>query len=101
MTLKTLGMGIAKLATKASKSWKDKRISAMNRQIKRKKAPTWHYIDEHAEVSGSKAPSKKIYKSVQKKWQSLSSKQRDKIWTKRAERTPGNIHFDKKKAGKK
>ena len=99
MTIITKGMGV--ILKSAKKSWKDKRISAMNRQIKRKKAPTWHYIDEHAEVSGSKAPSKRIYKSVQKKWKSLSSKQRDKIWTKRAERTPGNIHFDKKKSGKK
>ena len=84
MTLITKGMGVVLKATK--KSWKDKRISAMNRQIKRKKAPTWHYIDEHAEVSGSKASSKKIYKSVQKKWKSLSSEQRDKIWMKRAKR---------------
>ena len=99
MTLITKGMGAILKAAK--KSWKDKRIDAMNRQIKGKKAPTWHYTDEYGEVSGSKAPSKKIYKSVQKKWQSLSSKQRDKIWTKRAERTAGNIHFDKKKAGKK
>ena len=93
MTIITKGMGaIIKNRAKAKaakKSWKDKRIDAMNRQITRKKAPTWHYIDEHAEVSGSKAPSKRIYKSVQKKWQSLSSKQRDKIWTKRAERTRG------------
>jgi hypothetical protein len=89
MTLKTLGMGIAKLATKASKSWKDKRISAMNRQIKRKKSPTWNYIDEYSEVSESKAPSKKIYKSVQKKWNRLTSEQRDKIWMKRAKRTRG------------
>ena len=84
MTLLTKGMGV--ILKSAKKSWKDKRISAMNRQIKGKKAPTWHYIDEYGEVSGSKAPSKKIYKSVQKKWQSLSSKQRDKIWTKRATR---------------
>ena len=87
MTIITKGMGV--ILKSAKKSWKDKRISAMNRQIKRKKAPTWHYTDEYGEVSGSKAPSKKIYKSVQKKWQSLSSKQRDKIWTKRAERTAG------------
>ena len=99
MTIITKGIGVVLKAVK--KSWKDKRISAMNRQIKGKKAPTWHYIDEYGEVSGSKAPSKKIYKSVQKKWQSLSSKQRDKIWMKRAQRRPGNIHFDKKKAGKK
>jgi len=99
MTIITKGMGA--ILKSATKSWKDKRISAMNRQIKGKKAPTWHYIDEHAAVSGSKAPSKKIYKSVQKKWHSLSPDQQSKIWMKKAQRTPGNIHFDKKKAGKK
>ena len=101
MTLLTKGMGV--ILKSAKKSWKDKRISAMNRKIKKNPRPgtTEHYIDEYSAVSGSKAPSKKIYKSVQKKWQSLSSKQRDKIWTKRAERTPGNIHFDKKRFGKK
>ena len=87
MTIITKGMGAVLKAAK--KSWKDKRIDAMNRQIKRKKAPTWHYIDEHAAVSGSKAPSKKIYKSVQKKWNRLTSEQRDKIWMKRAKRTRG------------
>ena len=87
MTLLTKGMGVILKAAK--KSWKDKRISAMNRQIKRKKSPTWNYIDEYSEVSESKAPSKKIYKSVQKKWNRLTSEQRDKIWMKRAKRTRG------------
>ena len=95
MTLITKGMGAVLKASK--KSWKDKRIDAMNRQIKGKKAPTYHYIDEYGAVSDSKAPSKKIYKSVQKNWQSLSSEQRDKISIKRAQRTPGNINFKKKK----
>ena len=68
MTLLTKGMGV--ILKSAKKSWKDKRISAMNRQIKRKKAPTWHYIDEHAEVSGKvKLLLKKFGKSVQQKWQ--------------------------------
>ena len=99
MTIITKGMGAIIKGSK--KSWKDKRIGAMNRKIKRKKAPIWHYIDEHAEVSASKAPSKKIYKSVQKKWNRLTPDQQSKIWMKRAERTPGNINFDKKKSGKK
>jgi len=86
MTIITKGMGAILKATK--KSWKDKRISAMNRKIKKsgRLGTTEHYIDEYSEVSGSKAPSKKIYKSVQKKWKSLSSEQRDKIWMKRAKR---------------
>ena len=75
----------------AKKSWKDKRISAMNRKIKKNPRPgtTEHYIDEYSAVSGSKAPSKKIYKSVQKKWRSLDPDQQSKIWTKRAERARG------------
>ena len=87
----------------AKKSWKDKRIDAMNRQIKKRgrAGTTEHYIDEYSAVSESKAPSKKIYKSVQKKWKRLTSDQQSKIWMKRAERTPGNINFDKKKSGKK
>ena len=86
MTIITKGMGAVLKAAK--KSWKDKRIDAMNRKIKKsgRAGTTEHYIDEYSAVSASKAPSKKIYKSVQKKWQSLSSKQRDKIWTKRATR---------------
>ena len=87
MTIITKGMGAILKAAK--KSWKDKRIDAMNRKIKRKKSPTWNYIDEYSEVSESKAPSKKIYKSVQKKWNRLTSEQRDKIWMKRAKRTRG------------
>ena len=90
MTIITKGMGAILKGVK--KSWKDKRVSAMNRKIKKsvgKSGTTEHYIDEYSAVSRSKAPSKRIYKSVQKKWQSLSSKQRDKIWTKRAERTRG------------
>ena len=75
----------------AKKSWKDKRIDAMNRKIKKsgRAGTTEHYIDEYSAVSSSKAPSKKIYKSVQKKWNRLTSEQRDKIWMKRAKRTRG------------
>ena len=97
MTLITKGMGAVLKASK--KSWKDKRIDAMNRKIKKnpRAGTTEQYIDEYSAVSESNAPSKKIYKSVQKKWQSLSSEQRDKISIKRAQRTPGNINFKKKK----
>jgi len=99
MTIITKGMGAIIKGSK--KSWKDKRIGAMNRKIKRKKAPIWHYIDEHAEVSASKAPSKKIYKSVQKKWHSLDPDQKSKIYMKKAKRDPKSFYFDKKKFGKK
>ena len=97
MTIITKGMGAILKAAK--KSWKDKRIDAMNRKIKKnpRAGTTEHYIDEYSAVSESKAPSKKIYKSVQKKWRSLDPDQQSKIWMKRAQRTPGNVNFKKKK----
>ena len=89
--------------TKLADTWQDRRIQAMNRKIKKGRGPamTERFIDEHAAVSASKAPTKKVYKSVQKKWHRLTPDQQSKIWIKKAERTPGNIHFDKKKFGKK
>ena len=90
--------------TKLSDTWQDRRIDAMNRKIKKaggKPAMTERFIDEHGAVSASKAPTKKVYKSIQKKWHGLDYDQQSKIYTKRAKRTPGNIHFDKKKFGKK
>ena len=75
--------------TKLSETWQGRRIDAMNRKIKQKRGRSSRvhdYIDEHGAVIASKAPSKKIYKSVQKKWESLSSEQREKIWMKRAKR---------------
>ena len=90
--------------TKLADTWQDRRVDAMNRKIKKsrsKVAMTEKYIDEHGAVSASKAPSKKIYKSVQKKFHGLTPDQQSKIYIKRAERTPGNIRYDKKKFGKK
>ena len=89
--------------TKLADTWQDRRIDAMNRKIKKSRgsAMTEHFIDEHAAVSASKAPTKKVYKSVQKKWHSLTPDQQSEVYMKKAKRTPGNIHFDKKKFGKK
>jgi len=89
--------------TKLADTWQDRRIQAMNRKIKKSRgsAMTEHFIDEHAAVSASKAPTKKVYKSVQKKWHSLTPDQQSEVYMKKAKRTPGNIHFDKKKFGKK
>ncbi len=87
--------------TKLSDTWQDRRIDAMNRKIKKRKGTVDKYIDEHGAVSASKAPTKKVYKSIQKKWHGLTPDQQSKIWIKKAKRTPGNIHFDKKKFGKK
>ena len=72
--------------TKLSDTWQDRRIDAMNRKIKRRKAGTDLYIDEYSAVSSSKAPTKKVYKSVQKKWHGLTSDQKSKMWMKRAKR---------------
>ena len=89
--------------TKLADTWQDRRIDAMNRKIKKsgRAGTTEHYIDEYAAVSASKAPTKKVYKSIQKKWHGLTPDQQSKIWIKKAERTPGNIRYDKKKFGKK
>ena len=90
--------------TKLADTWQDRRIGAMNRMIKKSKskvAMTEKYIDEHGAVSASKAPSKKVYKSIQKKFHALKPDQQSEIYMKKARRTPGNIHFDKKKFGKK
>jgi len=87
--------------TKLSDTWQGRRIDAMNRKIKRKKGTVDKYIDEHGSTSASKAPTKKVYKSIQKKWHGLDYDQQSKIYMKKAKRTPGNIHFDKKKFGKK
>ena len=90
--------------TKLADTWQGRRIDAMNRKIRKSRsgaAMTDKYLDEYSAVSTSKAPSKKVYKSVQKKWHGLDYDQQSKVYTKRAKRTPGNIHFDKKKFGKK
>ena len=49
----------------SKKSWKDRRIGAMNREIKKfhgKPAITEKYIDEYGKIIESKAKTKKEYK---------------------------------------
>ena len=90
--------------TKLADTWQDRRIDAINRKIKQKRGRSSRvhdYIDEHGAVTASKAPSKKIYKSVQKKWHALKPEQQSEIWMKKAKRDPKSFHFDKKKFGKK
>ena len=88
--------------TKLADTWQDRRIDAINRKIKKSRGKaTEDYAQEASDIYESKAPTKKIYKSVQKKWHGLDYDQQSKIYTKRAKRTPGNIQFDKKKFGKK
>jgi len=89
--------------TKLSDTWQDRRIDAMNRKIKKSRGPamTERFIDEHAAVTSSKAPSKKVYKSIQKKFHGLTPDQKSEIYMKKAKRDPKSFHFDKKKFGKK
>ena len=89
--------------TKLADTWQERRIQAMNRKIKKSRGPamTEHFIDEHAAVSASKAPTKKVYKSIQKKWHGLTPDQKSEVYMKKAKRDPKSFHFDKKKFGKK
>ena len=89
--------------TKLADTWQGRRVDAMNRKVKKMRGPAAaeKYIDEHGAVTSSKAPTKKVYKSIQKKWHSLTPDQQSEVYMKKARRTPGNIHFDKKKFGKK
>ena len=90
--------------TKLADTWQGRRIDAMNRKIKKsagKPAMTEKYIDEHGAVSASKAPTKKVYKSIQKKFHALTPDQKSEIYMKKAKRDPKSFHFDKKKFGKK
>jgi len=85
--------------TKLSDTWQNRRIDAMNRKLKKTRGSSAveDYAQEASDISKSKAPTKKVYKSIQKKFQGLTPDQQAKIYQKRAERTPGNIHYDKKR----
>jgi len=88
--------------TKLSDTWQGRRIDAINRKIKPSRgrsAPD--YAQEASDIYKSKAPSKKVYKSIQKKFHGLTSDQRSEIYMKKAKRDPKSFHFDKKKFGKK
>ena len=90
--------------TKLADTWQDRRIDAINRKIKKsggKPDVAEGYAQEASDIYKSKAKTKKLYKSIQKKWHRLTPDQKDKVYVKRDKRTPGNIHFDKKKFGKK
>ena len=84
--------------TKLADTWQDRRIDAMNRKIKKSRGRLAEdYAQEASDIYKSKAKTKKLYKSIQKKWHGLTPDQKDKVYVKRDKRTPGNIHFDKKK----
>ena len=88
--------------TKLADTWQDRRIDAMNRKIKKSRGRTTEdYAQEAADVYKSKAPSKKVYKSIQKKFHALTPDQKSEVYMKKAKRDPKSFYFDKKKFGKK
>ena len=88
--------------TKLSDTWQGRRIDAMNRKIKKTRGrATDDYAQEAADVYKSKAPTKKVYKSIQKKFHSLTPDQKSEVYMKKAKRDPKSFYFDKKKFGKK
>ena len=70
--------------TKLSDTWQDRRIDAINRKIKKYPGPKSYiaedYAQEASDIYGSKALTKKGYKTDQKKFYSLPEEQRNKIW---------------------
>ena len=88
--------------TKLSDTWQDRRIQAMNRKLKKTRGrSTEDYAQEASDIYKSKAPTKKVYKSIQKKFHALKPDQKSEIYMKKAKRDPKSFHFDKKKFGKK
>jgi hypothetical protein len=87
--------------TKLSDTWQGRRIDAMNRKIKKTRGKTTEdYAQEAADIYKSKAPSKKVYKSIQKKFHALTPDQKSKVYMKKAKRDPKSFYFDKKRFGK-
>ena len=88
--------------TKLADTWQDRRIDAINRKIKKSRGRLAEdYAQEASDIYKSKAKTKKLYKSIQKKFQGLTSDQQYEIYMKKAKRDPKSFHFDKKKFGKK
>ena len=73
--------------TKLADTWQDRRIDAMNRKIKKSRGRAAEdYAQEASDIYKSKAPTKKVYKSIQKKFHGLTPDQQSKVWVKRAKR---------------
>ena len=89
--------------TKLSDTWQDRRIDAINRKLKKTRGSSAveDYAQEASDIYKSKAPSKKVYKSIQKKFHGLTPDQKSEIYMKKAKRDPKSFYFDKKKFGKK
>ena len=88
--------------TKLSDTWQGRRIDAINRKIKPSRGRLAEdYAQEASDIYKSKAPTKKVYKSIQKKFHALKPDQQSEIYMKKAKRDPKSFYFDKKKFGKK
>ena len=89
--------------TKLADTWQDRRIQAINKKIKKTRgsAAVEDYAQEVSDIYKSKASSKKVYKSIQKKFHALKPAQQSEIYMKKAKRDPKSFYFDKKKFGKK
>ena len=89
--------------TKLADTWQDRRIQAINKKIKKTRgsAAVEDYAQEASDIYKSKAPSKKVYKSIQKKFHALKPDQQSEIYMKKAKRDPKSFYFDKKRFGKK
>ena len=90
--------------TKLADTWQDRRIQAINKKIKKsggKPHVAEGYAQEASDIYKSKAPSKKVYKSIQKKFHALKPDQQSEIYMKKAKRDPKSFYFDKKRFGKK
>ena len=89
--------------TKLADTWQGRRIDAMNRKIKKTRGPSAveDYAQEASDIYKSKAPTKKVYKSIQKKFHALTPDQKSEVYMKKAKRDPKSFYFDKKKFGKK
>ena len=72
--------------TKLADTWQDRRIDALNRKIKKRPGIWDDYLQETSDIYGSKASTKKQYKTSQKKFYSLPEKERHKIWRTKAKR---------------
>ena len=93
-----------KAKTKLVDTWQDRRIQAINKKIKKsggKPHVAEGYAQEASDIYKSKASTKKVYKSIQKKFHALKPDQQSEIYMKKAKRDPKSFYFDKKKFGKK
>ena len=74
--------------TKLADTWQGRRIDAMNRKLKKTRGSSAAeaYAQEASDIYKSKAPTKKVYKSIQKKFHGLTPDQQSKVWVKRAKR---------------